>query len=210
MAYCNMDKKIYIGNGKFGIPYIKPFNETIDNTNFVGFNYARNVKNVSDKSIVHFYLDDYQFESVWNKPEKYISCFRKPYALFSPDFSLYADFPYSVSLYNHYRKHWLANFYQEKGIKIIPSINWSDERSFEYCFEGEPKNSIVGITTNGCLKDKECLKRFYKGYNEMMARLEPIEVLCFTNSIKVGELNLKGNIKFIYASIVSDIKKEKK
>ena len=47
----------------------------INNDNFIpddiiGFNYAKSSKqhNVG----IHFYLDDYQFERIWNKPEDYI------------------------------------------------------------------------------------------------------------------------------------------
>ena len=47
----------------------------IRNDNFIpddliGFNYAKSSK---EKNVgIHFYVDDYQFERVWNAPEKYI------------------------------------------------------------------------------------------------------------------------------------------
>lgn len=85
--------------------------------------------------------------------------------------SLYRDMPYALQLYNHYRKHWL-----EAGIKVIPNIRWSDEKSYDFCFEGEPKQSIIAIGTQ-----RDCVAHdlFIKGFEEALNRLEPTKILLY-------------------------------
>lgn len=80
---------------------------------------------------IHFFLDDYQFMRLWNNPERYIDLLKKFNCVLSPDFSLYADYPTALQIYNHYRKHWLAACWQMYGIEVIPTICWSNEKSFE-------------------------------------------------------------------------------
>lgn len=48
--------------GRYDIPMISGITE-VEPSSFVGFNYAKTISNKSDKTC-HFYLDDYQFNSV--------------------------------------------------------------------------------------------------------------------------------------------------
>ena len=68
----------------------------------IGFNYAKSSENKACG--IHFYVDDYQFERVWNDPEKYVDILREYQCILSPDFSLYMDIPKAVQIWNHYRK----------------------------------------------------------------------------------------------------------
>lgn len=34
-----------------------------------------------------------------------------------------------------------------KGIRVIPTVAWSDRGSFDFCFKGIPKGSIVAVST---------------------------------------------------------------
>jgi hypothetical protein len=45
------------------------------------------------RAAVHFFLDDYCFETVWARPERALEHLRKYRILLTPDFSLYADWP---------------------------------------------------------------------------------------------------------------------
>ena len=123
------------------------------------------------------FLHDYQFERLWNTPNKYISMLEKAGAVCSPDFSMYTDTPRALNLYNHYRKHWLAAFWQTNGITVIPTICWSDDQSFEWCFDGEPADGIVAVSSIGMMKNPEARGRFMDGYQRMMEILNPSEVL---------------------------------
>ena len=69
------------------------------------------------------------------------------------------------------------NYLQKNGIPIIPNIRWSDESSFEYCFLGVPKHSIVSVSTHGCITSRAERKMFKIGLNAMLDELAPHTVL---------------------------------
>lgn len=205
MAYCNLDKVIYPGNGKYDIPEIEPFNGSLDHIEqWIGFNYVKTEKYCKKKYGVHFCLDDYQFETIWNHSNKYVQNFRNCGAICSPDFSLYLDFPKAIQIYNHYRKHWLARYYQERGITVIPTIAWSDEESLNWCFDGEPKHSIVATSCTGTLNDENAFKAFETGYKEMLRRLEPTKILLFTVAKNIDKIKLDGNVEIFNVSTFSN------
>lgn len=140
------------GEGKYDIPAIGQ--AQFEQADFIGFNYAKSEKHPQNKA-VHFFLDDYQFNRVWTYPDRYIEMLRRFRYVLSPDFSLYTDFPMAMQIYNHYRKHWIARYWQESGIKVIPTICWSSSESFEWCFDGEPTQSVVAISSLGTQNSKE-------------------------------------------------------
>ena len=62
------------------------------------------------------------------------------------------------------------------GLTVIPTVSWSTPRSFEFCFDGIEKGSIVAVGTLGCKKSK---RSFMCGYNEMLERIEPSKIIVF-------------------------------
>lgn len=140
--YCNLDKAIFESAGQFDFPIIKPFTEEIHIDKWLGFNYIKSF-DCNNKIGCHFFLDDYQFETLWDFPNKYIDKLKSCGAVISTDFSVYTDFPKSIQIYNAYRNHWLAKFYQNKGVNIIPNMSWSNEENFYWQFDGYPKKVLL-------------------------------------------------------------------
>lgn len=188
--YENVQRILFEGQGQFDIPQIEAVE--FDNAEFIGFNYAKNQKEPENKA-VHFFLDDYQFIRVWNNPDGYINILQRFRYVLTPDFSLYMDFPRALQIYNHYRKHWLGAYWQMHGIKVIPTICWSDRESFEWCFDGEPAHSVVAVSSVGTQNSKEKKQLFLDGYMEMVKRLEPVQIVFYGN---VPD-ECKGNIVHI-------------
>lgn len=174
--YLNLQKAIFEGIGKYDIPQLEP--TEFDNCELIGFNQVKQCKNRHNKA-VHFFLDDYQFERVWNRPDTYIRMLKQFRCVFSPDFSIYCDYPKALQIYNHYRKHWIGAYMQYNGISVIPTIGWSDETSFEWCFDGEPKGSTVAVSSVGTQKNKQAKELFMNGYEEMLKRLDPTQILFY-------------------------------
>lgn len=187
--YENCEKAIYDGVGKYDIPYIEGQYGIDEIQDFIGFNYALTEKQPTQKA-VHFFVDDYQFNRLWTNPDKYIPILQKFKYVLSPDFSPYADFPKAVQVFNHFRKHWIGAYMQDNGVNVIPTITWSFPPSYDFCFDGEPKNSVVAISSVGCMGNKENRKMFLDGYEEMVKRLEPTTIIFYG---KVPE-ECKGNI----------------
>ena len=176
--YLNIQKALFDGIGKYDIPELKP--TRFDTCSMIGFNEAKQCKNRNDKA-VHFFLDDYQFERVWNRPDTYVNMLKQFKYVFSPDFSIYSDYPKALQIYNHYRKHWVGAYMQFNGISVIPTIGWSNKESFEWCFDGEPKGSAIAVSSIGTQKNKQAKELFINGYKEMLKRLEPTQVLFYGN-----------------------------
>lgn len=101
--YENLQHGIYRSVGTYDIPQLHGINE-INFPKFIGFNFARTDKHPEEKGL-HFFLDDYQFNRIWNKPVQYLHLIQKFQCVLTPDFSLYTDFPVAMQIYNHYRKH---------------------------------------------------------------------------------------------------------
>ena len=65
------------------------------------------------------------------------------------------------------------------GLTVIPSICWSDEDSFAWCFDGEPVGGAVAVSSVGTQKAPEARRLFLLGYKEMLARLKPEKIIFF-------------------------------
>ena len=147
----------------------------------IGFNEALTSKD--NKAGVHFFLDDYQFERIWKEPNRYINVLSKFTCILSPDFSLYMDMPKPLQIYNTYRSRLIGQYYQDKGLRVIPTISWGDKNTFNFCFRGIPKQSIVAISTIGVRRNKETLKIWEAGKNEMIRQIEPSTILIYGGNI---------------------------
>lgn len=175
--YENLEKYVFNGCGKYDIPRLDP--ESYEGEHeFISFNYARTAKNRNGK-VCHFFIDDYQFQRLWTNIDAYIPMLQEFDYVLTPDFSLYLDYPKAMQIYNHYRKHWIGAYMQMLGIKVIPTIAWSDKESFDWCFDGEPEGGTVAVSSVGCMKDKESKNLFIDGYKEMVRRLQPETIIFY-------------------------------
>ena len=196
---CNLAYAQFEGDGEYDIPMLLPTH--IDNLADIplqGFNYALKEKNPENIG-VHFFLHDYQFERVWNYPDRYTEILSKFAFVLSPDFSPYSDSPRAIQIYNVYRNRWCARYWQEYGIKVIPTITWANDDSLSYCLNGVPKHSTIAISTmgEGRWAKWQSLRR---NWNRIMDTLEPDEVLLYGKNI-VNEFQLNGNI--VYKKLIS-------
>lgn len=187
----NLGKAIFPGVGPYGIPKIEPVTEC-PTGDFIPMNYAKSEKHPEGKNI-HCFVDDYQFIRYWNKPDTYIPKLLRFCSICAPDFSTYTDMPVAIQIYNHYRKHWLAAYWQSHGMTVYPTISWSTPDSFAWCFDGEPVGGIVAVSSVGTQKNPESKRLFLRGYEEMVKRLSPswvifygkVPIECDWNVIKI-------------------------
>ncbi len=161
--------------GKYNVPQIDATQDIPDK--LISFNECFGCKNPSEY-FVHFYIDDYQFERLWNTPGKYVEVLRKFAGVIGTDFSLYRDMPRAQQIWNDYRNKVISYFLQSHKINLIPNVSWSDSESFDFAFEGLPLNSVVSISTNGT-SNTESKKYFLQGYNELLHRLQPTKILVY-------------------------------
>lgn len=177
--YENLNRAIFPGVGQYDIPALQPV-RSLQVDNWIGFNYVRGCENPEEHG-VHFFVDDYQFLRLWRDPDAYMQRLAQFQAVCTPDFSTYTDFPLAVQIYNHYRKHWLGAYLAAHGAVVVLTISWSDEDSYTWCFDGEPRDSIVAVSSVGTQVDKTAQHLFFAGYREMMERLQPRQIIMYGN-----------------------------
>lgn len=186
MAFCNLDKAFYEGVGTYDFPVVESNFRNVDVKYWLAFDLTRKVKmNIYRQDVgIHFFLHDYQFECLWANPNKYIDNFQKCGAVLMTDFSMFTDFPKAIQIYNKYRNHWLARFYQDRGVNIIPTLLWSDEDSLSYSFEGYEEGGVFAVPEISIIGDEESRNYFLNGIHRAIDVVKPSKLLVFTKSDK--------------------------
>lgn len=174
--------------GKWHIPIVERQRIELDNVELIAYSDIRTKDNaLNRKKGVHFFIDDYRFEGVYKNPEKSLGRLSQYKFLLTPDYSTYADMNYWRQMESIAHSRWVGAFWQDQGQIVIPTISWSDEGSFEFCFDGVEKHSIVAVGMIGCKKSKN---EYLLGYNEMLNRIEPDAIICFGDPFS----EMEGNI----------------
>lgn len=181
----DLDEELYEGQ-YMGIPKIKGMRmKSLDNLELVGFNFASNEKTENRKDkIVHFYLPDGRFEQVWNAPFRYIPLFQQYKAIIEPDFSMFVEMPWAMQIWNKYRNQWLARFYQEYGIRVIPNLRFGFEETYELAFTGIPKHACVAISSVGLLNRPINRELLINGFKAAVDIVEPEQVIWYGREIE--------------------------
>lgn len=194
----NIEKGIFEGTGKYDIPIIKPVYKLPKIKEWIPFNYVLSDKNPKGKA-VHFFIHDYQFERLFNNPEKYVDKLKRYVCVASPDFSPYSDMPMATQIYNHFRKHWVAAYLQAHGVTVIPTIRCSaDARSLEWYLDGEPRNGIVIISSMWTSNSNEEKREVdVKEYQTMRDTLKPCKIFIYGKN--TGNMGIDKNdpVEFI-------------
>lgn len=198
----NTSLREYEGVGEYDIPVIQPVYELPQIDNWLEFEKAKRLRVKPKKTGVHFFEYDFKFECCWNFPDRYAEVLSAYDAIVTPDFSYYIDFPKALRVYNKYRMHWITAYWQEKGLNMIPLIRIGLEEDWDWCFDGYPIGSIVAVSTVGSGKSQEAIEQGLRGYEEMLNRLQPKEVLIYSNSFDY----FPGNVRYIKYSIDKHIK----
>ncbi|MGT2896259.1 DUF4417 domain-containing protein [Streptococcus entericus] len=176
--------------GQYNMPTLEPVDH-IPST-LQGFNYILNKPDYT--AGVHFFLDDYQFERVWQRPDFYIEKLTAFPCVLTPDFSLYLDMPVAMQIWNIYRSRLIGQIMQNYGIVVVPTVSWAYENSFDFCFDGLPKHATLAISTIGVKQNKEQLEIWKKGVDEMIKRLSPKRLLVYGGKIDYDY----GDVEVVY------------
>ncbi|MBK8900274.1 MAG: DUF4417 domain-containing protein [Anaerolineaceae bacterium] len=172
--------QLFPSDNQYGIPTLQHTPVSQIPAWLVPYRQRIRVIELRDDGAVHFFTDDYRFETVWNRPCKALEALAPYQMALTPDFSLYRDWPLMLQLWNTYRNRWCGRFWQEEGYSVIPTISWSTVVSFDFCFLGVPRRSLVAVSAVGINLDAPLEYRlFVDGFVEMVRRLEPQVVLSY-------------------------------
>lgn len=112
--------------------------------------------------------DEAGMSSVWldSRPNVYLNSFcfgYRPPADYNPYFLAFM----------------LRYWWQRSGISVIPNVRWGDSRTFTFCFDGLPSNSVLAVGTIGGAKQRMDKAIFGAGFIELIERLNPTDVVVY-------------------------------
>lgn len=169
--------------GKYGFPQLKPVQANVEDLKPVPFHEAKKEKNPR-QAVAHCFLNDEHFSRLWNDADKHIDYLKNFKYVLGLDFSIYSDMSLALQIYNVYRNRALEFYLSAWGVHIVPAVSWSDESSFEWCFDGLPKRSALATSTNGC-HFPAGREAFRGGVREMVRRLEPTRLIIVGKPIDI-------------------------
>lgn len=148
-------------------------------------NYEDNLRGGSAEDLgLHFFQDDYKLDRLWNNPDYYLDTLKNYDCVLSPMFSVYLDMALPVKIWNIYRSRQLGQYWQRNGIKVIPTLYWGYADTYDFCFDGIPKGSIVAISTISVKNRKTGIDDWFKdGLDEMIKRIQPTAILVYGGAI---------------------------
>ncbi|MBQ6472947.1 MAG: DUF4417 domain-containing protein [Victivallales bacterium] len=158
-----------LSEGRFRFPKL----DAIHNVNpakLVPFSAVKSLLNkgkADNLPFFHFYIHDFQFERIWRNPPAYLRILRKIGRGIPPDFSAYLNMHPAEQLINCLRNRLLAFLLQSQGMDIIPNACFGDLNSLEWAFDGLPMNSVLAVTTQGCMRNKVAKHTLLCGLHEL-------------------------------------------
>lgn len=148
----------------------------------MGFNYCKSTP-PQDGVGVHFFLDDYQFERVWNSPEDYCTMLADYDCVLTPDFSLYTNMPIAMMIWNTYRSRLIGQMMQDYGCTVIPTVSWAGADSYDFAFDGLPTGGTIAVSTIGVKRSKDAFDIWVQGMDECMKTVKPHNVIVYGGDI---------------------------
>lgn len=139
---------------------------------------------------LHFFLDDYRFETVWSSPKRLLPRVTAVGAALTPDFSLWRDMPRATQIFNIYRSRWCGAYWQTNGVQVIPTACWGAPETFDFCFDGIPSDSTVAVSSMGIRSSREDQSLFRDGLQELIFRTQPKLLLAYGQLRFCDDINL--------------------
>ena len=174
--------------GNYQIPLVRKQDIDLDKINLISFVDTKEDDKENAYKTVHFFTYDWLFDKVYDKATEAAERLRQYYALLSPDFSMFTDMPKALQIYSVFKNRWCGAYWQSLGLRVIPTISWGDEGSFDFCFAGVEEGATVAVCT---YYRENCEEEFMLGYDRMMKIIKPRKVLCYDEPFS----SMNGNIK---------------
>ena len=104
-----------------------------------------------EKAIPYFYTDDFHFEPIFNDPAKNTKKILNlgiQYAVM-PNYTIYPEMPVALWVYSAYRSYYVARYFQEAGVMVIPDIHTGmDDAALDITLIGIPQG--CGVVAAQC------------------------------------------------------------
>lgn len=161
-------------------------------------------------AFLHCFIHDYRFSNFITETKKQTGILYNFGGVICPDPTISIGGSKTINQAQIYFSRAVGFYLQKNGINAIPCIRWGDSTTFDYCFLGVPKKSIIAISTHGCImpcKENDNLLRrvFEKGLPVMLERLAPKYIVVYGRM--PDDIFGKYKSKAIFINFESDIEK---
>jgi hypothetical protein len=155
-----------------------------------------------NRLMIGFYTDDYRFEPVWQQPDIYVSKMLNlgVRIALTPNFSMWGGEADAVHLWACYRSRWIGRYMQEAGIAVIPDVNWSSLKSFEFCLLGIPENTPVLALQMQTFKGDYEINEEVEGIKIMLNKLKPQSLLIYGHKqakLIMSKIKFEGVVHYL-------------
>ena len=90
-------------DGNFDMPIIRKQYVDLSNVRLIGYDQTKRDDTANTNKFVHFFLDDYKFQVIWNDPQPRLQKLSQYKGVLSPQFSTYYTMPTTLQIYNTFR-----------------------------------------------------------------------------------------------------------
>lgn len=118
---------IYPSNNPEGIPTLR-LDRQADVLDAPFVRWGQNCRKSRMRGCFHFYTGDERFSRLWSRPQDLVNS--ACVAAVEPNFSVHAQAPHAIALYQTYRKRWLARLWQDQGIRIWVDLHVAAEHRY--------------------------------------------------------------------------------
>ena len=148
---------------------------------------------------VHFYIDDFPFIKIWNRPKDFVERLKKFNGVILPDFSVYRDMPLVMQYQNIYRSRAIGTYLQSLGINVIVNVRYGDERTYDISTIGIEKGQTIAIGTNGVVKNLQDRHYLEKGFDYIVNKIHPNNIIIYGSVTKnIEDVANKNSINIIH------------
>lgn len=112
-----------------------------------------------------------------------------------------------MQMWNIYRSRALGYWLQNNGIRVIPNIRFSDERTYDIACAGIDKRSTIALSTHGLMKIKKEKEIFKAGLEYIIDKLTPKTMIVYgtTPEDVFGKYKERGIKILSYESKISQV-----
>ena len=88
-----------------------------------------------------------------------------------------------MKIWNVYRSRLIGQMMQDMGMKVIPTLTWSEEETLDFAFDGIEPGGVVSISTIGVKQEDGAFAIWKAGTDAAMKELHPSCVVVYGGDV---------------------------
>lgn len=110
----------------------------------------------------------------------------------------------AAKIWNIYRSRLLTAYWQQQGVRVVPTLQWAEPGTHDFCFRGIAPGGTVAVSTLGAAKHRVSREMWIAGMSEAIRQLHPTTIILYGTPIDFDF----GNITVVqYANEVIERRK---